>query len=247
MKKIIYMFVFIVLVTGCSNNNIDISYVEDNVINYNLNISDVFKENIYFGMSKDYYNDLKKQIKSNKIMDAFSLGYLLATDKLYPLYYNGDSYYQKTIVNNNNNVGVRLKYNYTEDDFLYHNYIMSCFENYEINSDDSSFSIDLSGKFKCYDNNDINNINIIVNTSYDIIDTNGEKSNKGYKWNINRDNYQNIDIYLKLSRSYDNMIKDNIKHENNNIFFGILKIIFLIFVLFLIFKIYKVYKKRTEV
>ena len=147
MKKIIYMFVFIVLVTGCSNNNIDISYVEDNVINYNLNISDVFKENIYFGMSKDYYNDLKKQIKSNKIMDAFSLAYLLATDKLYPLYYNGDSYYQKTIVNNNNNVGVRLKYNYTEDDFLYHNYIMSCFDNYEINSKDDYFELILMGKF----------------------------------------------------------------------------------------------------
>ena len=233
-SKYIIVIIIFLLTCGCNNN-------EANKIDYNLNIYKSFDEIIDIYLDKNAKKIALNDEKSDNT--SISLEYSMLKNEQYPIFGNNDIVYNKKINNNH----VELSYNYTEDEFINNNYIMSCFENYEINSDDSSFSIDLSGKFKCYDNNDINNINIIVNTSYDIIDTNGEKSNKGYKWNINRDNYQNIDIYLKLSRSYDNMIKDNIKHENNNIFFGILKIIFLIFVLFLIFKIYKVYKKRTEV
>ena len=123
---------------------------------------------------------------------------------------------------------VTLDYKYIEDDFMKSNYIKNCFENYELISDDKTFKVDLNGKFYCYHDK---KINILVDSIFEVINTNGKVTDNGVMFVIDENNYNNIDIKYSIKRNYNGM-STSVNNEQNKVsfsdFLDILWVIFLI-------------------
>lgn len=208
-------FVSLFLV-GCSNNKNDMD-----TIYYNLNIGTTFEENITVLLDKDAY----KKAKENRDMEqsVTNLEYNLLYEDIEAVHSNHVDLYTKKIDKRFNNIRVDLNYNYIEEDFTYSNYIINCFENYEIISNDKSLEIYLSGNFYCL--NDRKNLNIRVDSIFDVKESNGVLEDDAYVWNINSDNVNNVDIKYVISRNYDGLVHDRselgINEEESSSNFGI--------------------------
>lgn len=96
-----------------------------------------------------------------------------------------------------------LDYTYLEKDFVFSNYITNCFENYKVNSTEDYFELDLDGEFYCLNDS---TINLTIDSIHKVKESNGTTNNDDvYHWTINKENYQNVDIYYKLTRKYSSM------------------------------------------
>lgn len=243
MKKIIVILISLLIITGCSlNDTNNVSYKENSII-YNLYINDYYMENIDFYLPKNAY----ELAKENSNVDYDSIEYILLVDNFSrPIHNNNKTFYQKTIKKLDNSVFVNLKFNYLENDFMNSNYINTCFENHEVNNTDDYFEIHLSGSFYCLQDK---TLSIQVTSNYVEEETNGEKNNNSFKWTIDKDNYNNVDIYYKVMRDKTKMISsyDNIpsvkKNSNNNILIIEFVVIVSIFLFGFIFYIFVVKKK----
>ena len=111
----------------------------------------------------------------------------------YAINSNVDSIYNKKIYKSSNKIEAVLNYNYLESDFVYSNFIMNCFENYDLIGYEDSFEVKLSGEFSCLNDK---NMTITVTSSHEVEDTNGERDGDKYIWHITQDNYNNVNIYI---------------------------------------------------
>lgn len=236
-RKYICLLVCLIFLTGCD------SFVDANVVDYELNIDKTISEKIIVGLSGNAYDIANIDVNSEST--AISLEYSLLNENQNPVFGNHDDLYNKRIIKRNNGVTVLLDYEYIENDFLYNNYIMSCFEKYAINSKEDTLEILLSGKFYCFDNNGLEKVNINVNTRYDVISSNGDKTEKGYSWQINRNNYENVNINYMISRDFKGMA-DKV-NNSNNIIIDLVKLFGLIVCLFVIYILYKRMKNKIEI
>lgn len=235
LKRII-LLVILLFLTGCEKNNYAV-----NTINYELNIDTNFQEKIIFTLPQNAY-DLAKQ---NQDEDYTSLEYSLLYEDNESINSNHEKKYNKEIDKEKDKVTVSLDYNYTEDDFIYSNYIMNCFENYNLTSNEESFIIDLSGEFYCL-NDKI--LNIKIKSSYDVLDSNGTNTEDGYTWQINENNYNNVNIKHEISRDYYDMEQTITEENNSNNTWEIIKSVLGIAVVIIILIILtKFYKKQQEV
>ena len=227
------LLVFLVLLTGCG-----IKHKYDmNTIVYNLDIGNTFKEEIVFTL--DSNSKMLNEKIDGEYNKSFEYSLFKTNDDFYPVNNNDSLKYKKNINKGSNKIEGILKYNYLEKDFLYSTYITSCFENYDLFTYNDSFEVNLSGEFYCWDNR---NVEINVTTDYNVSDYNGDKIDNYYVWDINKDNYEDVNIYYKVSRDYNKQRK---KREFNFDLFGSLKyIIVIVLILVLLFVLYKFYKKK---
>ena len=197
MKKSLLVLVLIFFLTGCGSSK----YV-DYSVNYNLDISKVFEEKINFAIPKNAYKiaDENKDIPQS----PYPLEYSLLYREFNPIFSNSKEVYNKKIKKYNDNIVVTLAYNYPEKYFVYSNLITVCFENYDLISGDDYFEVNLSGAFSC--SNQIKKLNINISTDYDVLDSNGKKSDSGYSWSFDEDDFSDIDVHFKISRDFDKML-----------------------------------------
>lgn len=236
MKKFIRMFLVLILlfITGCDKDDYAIG-----TIDYELNIGLNYQEKIVFVLPKNAYDLADK----NKDEDYTSLEYSLLYGENEPIFSNHNERYNKKIDKDLDKVVVTLDYGYAEDDFIYSNYIMNCFEDYNIVSNDDSFEIDLSGEFYCL-NDRLLNISVI--SSYDVIDSNGTNVDNRYVWQINQNNYTDVNIRHKISRDYDSM-EETIDDKGNSIWPIVKNVLGILIVVILLIGLYKFYKRQQEV
>lgn len=239
--KKIYLIMILSLTIGCTKNN-----TATNTINYNLDIKTTFQEKITFTLPITAYDQANK----NKEESYTNLEYSLLNEESEPINSNHQEKYNKKIKKEKDKVTILLDYNYKEDDFIYSNYIMNCFENYNLTSNEDSFSLELSGNFYCLNDNIIN---ININTDYEVIESNGINTEKGYTWQINTNNYNNIDIKYEISRNYYDMeqISNNSTNSNSNKKYNnsltiIKDLIIIILTISLLIILNKFYKKRQK-
>lgn len=234
--KRIFFLVILLFITGCEKNNYAI-----NTINYELNIDTTFQEKIIFTLPKNAYDLATK----NEDESYTNLEYSLLYEEKEPINSNHEEKYNKEIDKEKEKVTVSLDYNYKEDDFIYSNYIMNCFENYTLESNEDSFVINLSGEFYCLNEKVIN---IKINSNHDIIESNGTNTEDGYTWQINENNYTNVSIKHEISRDYYDMDQEVTNGSNSNNTWSIIKngtVIVIAVIILLILK--KFYKKQQEV
>ena len=237
-KKYTWLII-ILLLTGCSKKyNYD-----TNTVNYNLNINETFNETIIFTYSNDIYEKVEKESKNDDITYE-SLEYSLLNKKIEPIFSYHNVFYDKKIKKTGDKVNITLKYNYLEDEYRYSQNIMQCFEKYEINSEEDYFELLLSGEFYCYNNMQYN---INIQTNYNVLESNGFLDNNKYTWNIDNNNYKNINIKFKISRDYDEMETEHLNSINvGTIFVDIMKIILIISLFIIIYILKKREKKLNE-
>lgn len=238
--KALFLLLVIFLLTGCSSNK------DVNTINYDLYVGDSFDENIVVTLPKDAY----KKAKKNQDEDYTSIEYSLLKEDLKPIYSNHTEFYNKVIDKGLKTVDVSLNYSYTEDEFYNSNYIMNCFENYDIVSDEDYFEVVLSGEFYCYNNM---KTNITVDSLYTVLESNGTKNENQYSWVINQDNYKNVDLKYRVSRvvnpDLDPFLEDDTSSSSTgvwDIIKTILIIVVLIALLIIVYKYYKNHKKGNQ-
>ena len=226
-KKLVIIFLLFAL-SGCGlkyNNKSD-------TIMYDLFIGKTFKENIVITMPKSAMN-IDVEDKDNYYL------YKLFYEDLYPIDGNSHYMYNRKINSVKDRAEVILSYDYLESEFDYANYATRCFQNYDMITADEYFEAHLSGEFYCWNGM---NVRINVDTNYNVVDSNGDQIINNYVWNINKDNYQNVDIYYKVARDYDNQLTK----RSNNFFENFKYIIGIIVILGAVILLYRFYKKKKK-
>lgn len=238
-KNFVSLIFLLLLLTGCGekyDNN-------ENKIIYNLNVGSTFKENIVFTYSNDLYKSVRSEPMDNDLSSA-SLEYWLLYGKINPINSFDNIFYDKKIIKNKGFVNAVLDYEYLETDFLHSNFIMQCFENYDLSTYEDYFVINLSGEYFCWDDKEVE---INVTSDYTIVDSNGESINNKYIWSINKDNYEDVDIYYKVYRNYNGQLKKRKSSFFSGKVFDNLKYIFgIIVIIIMFFGLFKIYKKSKN-
>lgn len=226
-KCLILIFVLVCL-SGCGleYNN------ESDTIVYNLNFGKKIYENIVITLPISAVD-----IKEDDV-ERYYL-YRLIHENIYPITDNSNYKYKRKINKSNNRLEIILNFDYLESEYDYAEYATQCFENYDMITAEDYFEAHLSGEFYCWNGM---NVKINVDTDYDVVDSNGNQIINNYVWNINKDNYQNVDIYYKVSRNYENQLTK----RNNNFFENLKYIVGIIAILVVAVLLYKFYKKKKK-
>ena len=234
-KNIVFLFFLIFLLTGCGERY---DSNEDKII-YNLNMGNTFKEKIVFAYSNDIYKTVKSEYK-----DDSSLEYWLLYKRINPINSLNNVFYEKKILKNKELVNVVLDYEYLEKEFLHSNFIMRCFEKYDLSSYEDYFVVNLSGEYLCWDDKEVE---INVTSDYVISSTNGEKVDKEYMWNINKDNYHNVDIQHVISRNYSNQVSSHGSDTNMKVLNYFIVVLIGTIVIYVLLKLYKMKKISSDI
>lgn len=192
MKKILLSSILCFILSGCT-------------VNYNLKIEDnKFSETIKG-------NVLNEEIKINEENKEQNYTNYFITKDQPVLTNNNNLLYKKTLSKNNNSIDYIYSYTHNEDSFKNSRILNECFEKFNFNNENNTYRITASGKFYC-DYTDTININITTN--YNVLIHNAkEVKNNTYSWTIDKNNKDNIDLYIsvdKLNRQEKLELKWNI-------------------------------------
>jgi hypothetical protein len=185
MKKIMLVIVFLILLTGCSNE-------------YNLKIDkDNINEKITIIIDKSKIFD-ESLSPDMDIYSTDSINYLLNED-IHAILNNRNEKYVKKVDEKGNFINVTLEYTYKAESYLRAQILNNCFEKIDVKESSKDIYIHLSGKFSCLGNN--NDLDFVIDSNNRVLSQNADtkKFNK-YIWNINNSNKDNVDIEIKLSK-----------------------------------------------
>lgn len=177
MKKIIFVFIALLLLTGCTcdyevkfnNNSVDekisIDIPSDMLVGENPNAS--------VGDTADYIinNDINSLI-------------------------NGEAIYDKKVTDKGDYINTELSYTFKDNQYKNLGYVLNnCFENVYFEHE-KGYKIHLSGQFYCLYTD---SVEITIKSDNNIKSANGAKSNGSYHWTIDEGNYNNVDIEIEIS------------------------------------------------
>lgn len=229
MKRIVMLFLTVILLTGCSAQY-NLSYY-DNIYSENLEILGVKDDSVFV-------SDIEENLGKVYVVDYTNdYGDMNEQDVI-----NNYSTYNKTLINENDKYGIKFNYDYKkEDNIINSNIINNLFDSVIIN--DNYINIYNSKNiFSYYDN--LDNITIKFESDKNVKESNADevKDNICY-WYINKDNYENKDIRI----IFDNDSKFVSQYKKSmTTFLDYLIYIFLIFMLILILVIYNKVKKSNK-
>lgn len=181
MKKILYLFILLLLLTGCTAN-------------YTLEIeNDTFKENISSSFS---LNSLDEGVRATlPLPDDYKYNAFVNRDNMF-LDIVFDSDYDNDLANFNE------KYIYNANNFENASSINDCFEEHTFYNEENFYYIKLGGSFNCRYEADV--INITIKTDNKVLSTNAKKKGNEYSWKLTEDNFDNTDIYIEISKKSEN-------------------------------------------
>ena len=201
MKKIILLFMFTILLTGCS-------------CDYELNISDdkvVENVDISLPYSMDS-DDRRKFLEYTKVDNLAVVGGL--DNPYYDMSARADTY------------GDVYNFNYSYDKehpIKNARTMQSCFEKYKVEETSSYYMFVFRGEFKCKYKFD--DVNITVKTNNEVPKHNStdyDEKEGVYRWKIDSSNASDVDIKLLVQK--DKYPEKN-KEQSNNLFINIFLIV----------------------
>lgn len=182
MKKILFLTILCLFLTGCT-------------VNYNLEINDdTFKETI----TGDVLNI--ELDNGEEATDINNYDHFLTAEQ--PVFKKDNStFYNKSLNNTTNGIEFEYSYSFNENNFINSRILNGCFDNYNFKVEDNKYYIQLSGQFKCnYTDTKIN-----LTTDYKVIAHNADKKKKNtYTWTIEKDNSQDVDLFISIDKNETN-------------------------------------------
>lgn len=108
-------------------------------------------------------------------------------------------------IDNANHIGLKYSNQYAYKAYNTSPIIKQCYEDVIIEFNDDILSINTSDYFKCFEYYEyIDNIKISLKTRYDVLAHNADDHEDNYYfWNINKNNYSNKNIKVKIDTSLD--------------------------------------------
>ena len=201
MKKIILLFMFTILLTGCS-------------CDYELNISDdkvVENVDISLPYSMDS-DDRSKFLEYTKVDNVAVVGGL------------DNPYYDMSARADNYGDVYNFNYSYDKEHPIKNARTMqSCFEKYKVEETSSYYMFVFRGEFKCKYKFD--DVNITVKTNNEVPKHNStdyDEKEGVYRWKIDSSNASDVDIKLLVQKD---KYPEKIKEQSNNLFINIFLIV----------------------
>lgn len=201
MKKIILLFMFTILLTGCS-------------CDYELNISDdkvVENVDISLPYSMDS-DDRSKFLEYTKVDNLAVVGGL------------DNPYYDMSARADNYGDVYNFNYSYDKEHPIKNARTMkSCFEKYKVEETSSYYMFVFRGEFKCKYKFD--DVNITVKTNNEVPKHNStdyDEKEGVYRWKIDSSNASDVDIKLLVQKD---KYPEKIKEQSNNLFINIFLIV----------------------
>lgn len=184
MRKIKYIFLVltICLVTGCS-------------VEYDLTIE---KKAINEKVTFIYSNNEENKNSINELSKQSSAAFYNPSTKK-------TGYYDISTSEDSNNLYLKYKYKYTDNDFKYSNIINQCYYKKNIINGDNYIIIKTEGTFSClYDDYEqvIDDVVIKIKTNLKVVENNADEVRfNQYIWKIDKDNYNDKPIYIKIDKN----------------------------------------------
>ena len=199
--KIVLLFIFTILLTGCS-------------CNYELNISDdKLVENV--DISLPYLMDSDDR---NKFLDYTKIDNLAVVGGL------DNPYYDMSARADNYGDVYNFNYSYDKEHPIKNARTMqSCFEKYKVEETSSYYMFVFRGEFKCKYKFD--DVNITVKTNNEVPKHNStdyDEKEGVYRWKIDSSNASDVDIKLLVQKD---KYPEKIKEQSNNLFINIFLIV----------------------
>ena len=199
--KIFLLFIFTILLTGCS-------------CNYELNISDdkvVENVDISLPYSMDS-DDRSKFLEYTKVDNLAVVGGL------------DNPYYDMSARADNYGDVYNFNYSYDKEHPIKNARAMkSCFEKYKVEETSSYYMFVFRGEFKCKYKFD--DVNITVKTNNEVPKHNStdyDEKEGVYRWKIDSSNASDVDIKLLVQKD---KYPEKIKEQSNNLFINIFLIV----------------------
>ena len=201
MKKIVLLFMFTILLTGCT-------------CDYELNISDdkvVEDVDISLPYSMDS-DDRSKFLEYTKVDNLAVVGGL------------DNPYYDMSARADNYGDVYNFNYSYDKEHPIKNARTMkSCFEKYKVEETSSYYMFVFRGEFKCKYKFD--DVNITVKTNNEVPKHNStdyDEKEGVYRWKIDSSNASDVDIKLLVQKD---KYPEKIKEQSNNLFINIFLIV----------------------
>ena len=219
--KLIFLFLFIFLITGCDGT-------------YKIEIyKNKVNEETYVWYKNDQLNNISPYDKTLEIARKYED--------------NGDflTHDSKKDIKKSGYTGFKITRNYkTIDEFKSESRIIgSCYLATNVSNHTDYITLKTTQEFTCFDLvEEFDNIEIAVKTNHKVKEHNADKK-KGhtYYWYINRDNYKNKPISIKMAKS------DYVWNYNNEVFKRLGLIILIIGgTVMLVYICYNIYNKRQQ-
>ncbi len=185
MKKLLYILLLLVCLTGCSTQ-------------YNLEISNEgIKETIVSTiLDSEIPVQTKEEINAHIELDDPITPFI--NGEHYPFSNNQEKKYNKDVKKENNSTIVTLKYDYKFDEYKNSRAFKECFENKTFDYDKNGYLLQMTGKFYCLYGD---KIEINIKTNNKVNSHNADKvSGNTYTWIINKDNMNKADIKINISK-----------------------------------------------
>lgn len=219
MKKIL-LAIIIVFLTGCSAN-------------YELE----YKDN-KFNESLTTFSNINDEAYKEEVDNFYDNGYLLTDylvqtgDMPFNDIINSYSIYNKVLINDANNYGIKLFYSYeNKEELINSNIVYNMFENFNIDDDGISL-YNIKSIFQKYLN--LNNITISFISDKKVYDNNADEvKNNKYYWYINKDNYKDKNIRISFKKG-EILSQKNIVISDNNFKVGIYLFLIILLLSFLV-------------
>ena len=201
MKKIVLLFMFTILLTGCS-------------CDYELNISDdkvVENVDISLPYSMDS-DDRSKFLEYTKVDNLAVVGGL------------DNPYYDMSARADNYGDIYNFNYSYDKEHPIKNARTMqSCFEKYKVEETSSYYMFVFRGEFKCKYKFDDVNITVKTNNVVPKHNSTDYDEKEGvYRWKIDSSNASDVDIKLLVQKD---KYPEKIKEQSNNLFINIFLIV----------------------
>ena len=209
MKKIILLILLVLLLTGCKAT-------------YNISFDKNINESI-----KIYTSNTNIETANKETVNKVS-------EELYNFEY-GYEYYKKEKYYEGNNTGYNYTNKFDYEDYNMYTELQKCYDDFNYSNDDNTVSLSTSEQFTCFDYYpEIEEVTINMTSQYNITSSNADKvDGNTYTWIINKDNYQNKPLEIKINKKQE--YKEKKITSKMIITFGI----FLILVLYLLLSIKK--------
>lgn len=202
LKKILITCVLLVLFTGCT-------------VNYNINLDDTVKENINISLEENenkdidiYSGEMNEPLSFIDAINMYNNGInSVLSNQATDIYGNvgkikGTIYY-KTKIKSNPTYSLNMNSKFKLKDLEYLNSVKTCYEKFSVLNYGSYIDISTSNKNMCFiDYPILNKINVTIKTKYYVEDNNADKvENNFYIWTIDKSNYNNKYIYIKINKN----------------------------------------------
>lgn len=177
--KLVFLICFSIILSGCD-------------VEYNLTIDeDYMTESVDFLYPK---SDENKEIVNDYLESDYMAYYDMDLEKEFS--------YEKTKIDNDDNVGLNLTYTYSGDYLQKSSLLDRCYYKKSITKTDTRVVITTDGINTCFyqDNNrNIDTLKVNITTEYKVLKNDADEVNGNtYTWNIDENNYQNKPINMKI-------------------------------------------------